>query len=324
MLSANGANQLTLSTYSTTSRSTRVRRFARPVKTTCEAMAASGGKALSLAVVGSGVIGLSVALGLQRAGHHVTLLDRAGGVACPQHSTSYGHAGTFATYANVPVNRPGIVWDLPQLLSATGPLSIKPTPHLLRMAPWFAHFLRNCNADAVEHTALSLGMLLSRAQPAYNAIWEQAAMDVDGPMGKYSTSGHGDLSFSCRQGYLILQKSAAAMAASQAGAALRRRGVAGLRMEALSPEEVMGLEPNLVPSAAAGGAWWFPDGWFVRDPAAVLLALADGFAGAGGELRTGADGDVSSIAPGPRGDGVRLALSGGGSMDADQVCAPAP
>lgn len=34
---------------------------------------------------------------------------------------------------------------------------------------------RNCNADAVEHTALSLGMLLSRAQPAYNAIWEQAS-----------------------------------------------------------------------------------------------------------------------------------------------------
>ena len=101
------------------------------------------GGSKTIAVVGGGFVGLSSALSLQRAGHRVALLDRASAIACPAHSTSFGNAGTFAAYANVPVNKPGIVWDLPKMLtSPTSPLSIKPTPHLLKMIPWFAHFLR--------------------------------------------------------------------------------------------------------------------------------------------------------------------------------------
>ena len=52
-------------------------------------------------------------------------------------------------------------------------------------------------------------------------------------------------------------------------------------MEAIDQAGVLELEPNLRPEAATGGAWWFPDGWFLRDPAALLRAMADGFVDAG-------------------------------------------
>jgi hypothetical protein len=103
-----------------------------------------------VAVVGGGFVGLSCALQVQRAGHRVTLLERAPTVSSPS-SASYGNAGTFAAYANVPVNKPGIVWDLPRMLtSLSSPLSIKPTPHLLKMVPWFYHFLR-CTSPPLCH-----------------------------------------------------------------------------------------------------------------------------------------------------------------------------
>ena len=52
-----------------------------------------------------------------------------------------------------------------------------------------------------------------------------------------------------REGYLLCQKTEEVMRGSQAGAALRRLGLGGaLRMEQLSKDEVLSLEPNLSPN----------------------------------------------------------------------------
>jgi glycine/D-amino acid oxidase-like deaminating enzyme len=67
---------------------------------------------------------------------------------------------------------------------------------------------------------------------------------------------------------------------------MRARHLPGLRMERLSADEVLSLEPQLSPEVCAAGGWLFPDGWFLNDPAALLVALARGFERAGGELRT--------------------------------------
>ena len=61
------------------------------------------------------------------------------------------------------------------------------------------------------------------------------------------------------------------------------------------------MEPNLAAEATAGGALWFPDGWFLRDPAALLQAMADGYVKAGGELLTGAQGSVRGHHGSPQG-----------------------
>ena len=139
-------------------------------------------------------------------------------------------------------------------------------------------------------------------------------MDVDGPMGAYAptAAATGD-TFAARHGYLLLQKDVHAPA-SVATAALRREGLGeDLRMEALDASGVLQLEPNLAPEACAGGAWWFPDGWFLRDPAALLRAMADGFEKNGGEIRCGdgsGGGRVTSLTP--------LSSGGGGGRSPNE------
>ena len=65
-------------------------------------------------VVGGGFVGLSSALHLQRVGFRVTLMEageRVGG----RQSASNGNAGTFAQYACIPVQRPGLWAEAPEV-----------------------------------------------------------------------------------------------------------------------------------------------------------------------------------------------------------------
>ena len=55
-------------------------------------------------VVGAGIVGVSTAIWLQRAGQHVTLIDKAG----PASGTSFGNAGVLAAGAIIPVTTPGL------------------------------------------------------------------------------------------------------------------------------------------------------------------------------------------------------------------------
>jgi glycine/D-amino acid oxidase-like deaminating enzyme len=270
---------------------------------------------MRVAVVGGGFVGLSTALLLRRAGHSVTLIDgAAGGVL----SASHGNAGTFAAYACVHINRPGLVWDVPRMLaSSKSPLSLVPSIHLLRMLPWFAHFLRNCRPDRVQATSMALGSILVRAEAAYDDVWAAAGVHVDDNMGRFARGppAAASLPFSSRNGYLLLQKTQSMMRASQSAAVTRRQCVAGLRMEALTTSEVLQLEPNLSPEAAVGGSWFFPDGWGLREPGALLRALASGFEAAGGEMRCG----TRATALLPKHDGVTIVLDGSSNVEVDQV-----
>merc|ERR1712185_374866 len=97
---------------------------------------------------------------------------------------------------------------------------------------------------------------------------------------------------------------------------MRKRHVADLRVDQLSQDEVLELEPALSPAACRGGALFFPEGWFLNDPSALLRALAAGVERGGGELRTGAS--VVDIR-GADGGGASVALSDGTLLDADEV-----
>jgi hypothetical protein len=88
-------------------------------------------------VVGGGFVGVSCALHLQRVGFRVTLME-AGPSVGGRHAASNGNAGTFARYANVPVQRPGLWRDAPgMILNPRGALRLALNPHLLKMVPWW-------------------------------------------------------------------------------------------------------------------------------------------------------------------------------------------
>ncbi len=115
-----------------------------------------------VAVIGAGVIGLSIALALQARGLSVTVLDREG----PAAGASAGNAGAFAFTDILPLASPGILKKAPRwLLDPLGPLSVPPR-YALEITPWMLRFWRACQPDRVEAaTAAQTALMdLSKAE----------------------------------------------------------------------------------------------------------------------------------------------------------------
>ena len=94
----------------------------------------------NIAVVGAGIVGICSAYFLKKSGFQVTLIDKEK----PGTMTSFGHACSFADYANVPVNYPGLLWDIPSmLLRKDGPLAVD-FFYIIKNLPWAINFLKNC------------------------------------------------------------------------------------------------------------------------------------------------------------------------------------
>jgi D-amino-acid dehydrogenase len=108
---------------------------------------------MKIAVIGAGLIGLTSALTLTKAGHEVWVLDRASG---PGQGAS-GQNGAQLSYAYVaPLANPDTLKALPTLLfSANSPLKLKLSldPAVLN---WFFQFARACNARDARRTTQAL------------------------------------------------------------------------------------------------------------------------------------------------------------------------
>lgn len=96
----------------------------------------------SVLVLGSGVIGVATAFYLARAGHRVTVIDRASG---PAMETSFGNAGQVSPGYSTPWAAPGIpVKAAKWLLQRHSPLSIRPDGSRFQVR-WMGNMLKNCN-----------------------------------------------------------------------------------------------------------------------------------------------------------------------------------
>jgi D-amino-acid dehydrogenase len=100
---------------------------------------------VKIAILGSGVIGVSAAWYLAQAGHEVTVIDRQ---PEPGLETSFANAGQIspgmsAPWASPDTPRKAIVW----LLMRHSPLVVWPLLDPALMA-WVVRFLGNCNASA--------------------------------------------------------------------------------------------------------------------------------------------------------------------------------
>src|SRR5580700_5241438 len=98
---------------------------------------------MKIAVLGGGVIGVTTAYYLAKAGHQVTVLDRQRG---PALETSFANAGEISPGYASPWAAPGIpVKALRWLLMRHAPLILRPTFDLA-MVTWLVRLLRNCTA----------------------------------------------------------------------------------------------------------------------------------------------------------------------------------
>ena len=116
-------------------------------------------QAKTVAVVGAGIVGVSTAIWLQRAGHEVILIDRAG----PAEGTSHGNGGVLASCAIVPVTGPGLLRKAPRMLfDPRAPLFLK-WGYLPRLAPWLMRYLRHANAPDTARIAAALAPLIGNS-----------------------------------------------------------------------------------------------------------------------------------------------------------------
>ncbi|HET9645093.1 MAG TPA: D-amino acid dehydrogenase [Burkholderiaceae bacterium] len=127
-------------------------------------------------VLGSGVIGTSVAYYLTRCGHEVTVLDRQSG---PALETSYANAGEVSPGYSAPWAGPGVpIKAIKWLLMRHRPLVIKPTldPQMWR---WCLQMLANCNDAAYRVNKSRMVRLAEYSRDCLRALREDTGIRYD-------------------------------------------------------------------------------------------------------------------------------------------------
>jgi D-hydroxyproline dehydrogenase len=229
-----------------------------------------------IAVIGAGVIGLTIALELIDRGHEVVLVDPGQ----PGMGASYGNAGTIASYATDPVGTPDVLRALPSLLfSRTSPLAIRHRA-LPSLTPWLARFLWQSLPAQAERNARAITALLHGATER----WDDLALRV---------MGAGILQ---RRGCLYLYETPQAFTAAWSG--LDQRRALGVAVELIGPDRLATLEPGL--PRGLGGAALFTGATFLDDPGRMMGLIATAVLSKARHLRASA----STLTRGP--DGVTI------------------
>lgn len=128
-----------------------------------------------IVVIGAGIVGVSTAIWLQRAGHKVTLIDKTG----PGAGASFGNGGVLAACACVPVTVPGITKKAPaMLLDKNEPLFLK-WGYLPKLLPWLVKYLKHANEVDVQRIARAVSGVTG------DSLHEHQALAKDGPAAKW-------------------------------------------------------------------------------------------------------------------------------------------
>lgn len=247
------------------------------------------GSNLRVVVVGGGVIGVSCAYFLSRAGADVTLFER-GPIAG---EASFGNAGTVSA-GHPPLNRPGRVREgLSRMFDPASPLYVPPRwdPDLWR---WLATFALNCTHEAVARSMEVMGSLGHRTL----ALFEQIVTEEEVACG-YRPNGY----------YHVCSTESGFQDACREAELIRPHGYAP---DALGPEELRRREPALAPGVVGG--IFYPEAATV-DPLAFTRGLAAAAVRRGTKVREGVE--VAEVCVrGGRAVGVSLANRAFESADA--------
>jgi D-amino-acid dehydrogenase len=251
----------------------------------------SRGPGLAVTVIGAGIVGVSCALHLQRRGHRVNLIDRAG----PGEGTSFGNAGVLASSAVLPVAMPGILKAVPRmLLDPMEPLSLR-FPYAAGMLPWLVRYISHATPEKVKAAAAAMATVVGGAVEEHQAL----------------AAGTGAERWIRDCPTLSVFPDEEAFAKDTFGWTLRRKY--GVTVETYRGGEVREVEPSLRPE------WRFAVALrgqgYVTDPLAYVRALAAHFAACGGTVLRRAVRDFEIGPAGPR----RVFADGGEAVDTDLV-----
>lgn len=174
-------------------------------------------------IIGGGIVGLSSAYYLHKAGHQVTVIDKGD----MTDSCSYGNAGMIVPSHFIPLATPGMVSQgVRWMFSSKSPFYVKPSlnPELIS---WGLQFLKKANAEHVEMSAIPLTELSLLSKKLYQELSKEPGFEFD----------------LVEKGILMFYKTEKA-GEEEAHMAEKGRQL-GLDMKVLSPADCLKLQPKL-------------------------------------------------------------------------------
>jgi D-hydroxyproline dehydrogenase len=220
-------------------------------------------KCKSAGVIGAGIQGICIGLQLIKKGIPVTIFDRHDPLSAEYKSASYGNAGHFSPYAVLQFNRTDVLTDVPKmLLSSDGPLALK-WNHVLKMTPWFFHYLKNFNKKSMLHTAKNMHQILSLSNDAYEEVFKE--INISNLVEKKGII------------YVWTNKNLKSRELE-----IKVRNDLGIEQKLLTQKEIIDLEPNLNPVFDAGVI--YESAMHARDPHGILKEIFRLFLKKGGKF----------------------------------------
>lgn len=185
---------------------------------------------MRVVVLGSGVIGVSTAWWLSRAGHDVTVIDRRSG---PAQETSFANGGQISVSYAEPWASPGAPLKLLRwMMRDDAPMVFRPRLDARQWA-WGVQFLRECLPGRFEPNLRAMVRLSEYSRSTLRAMRSELGLEYD----------------QVQRGILHFYRDAAAFEASQRGGGIMRD--LGIDRRVVSPDEVVALEPALDPHRAS-------------------------------------------------------------------------
>lgn len=215
----------------------------------------------SLTIVGSGIVGLCIALTAARAGLRVTVIDPLD----PGRGASFGNGGMISVDAYAPMALPGMLRQVPSWLrDPLGPLAVRPR-YALPVAPWLVKWIRASNIERARRSARALNAL------------HRPALDLYGEM-----LGPADFSSLIRVGGSLQIWEGAGPGRSELTRA-RLRQELDVEVRPVSGDECREIAPGLSPKVDRG--LHFPRNGHTVNPGRLTATLAETIARAGGTFR---------------------------------------
>ena len=214
----------------------------------------------SIAVIGAGIVGASVALALQRDGNRVTLLERKE----PCAGASFGNAGAIVNACCIPTAMPGAAINALRMLSnPKSPLSIKPA-YFHSILPWLMRFVYESRSSRVNKNARDLYAITHRA----NAAWRRLTNDTD-----LSRLLH-------QRGWLKVYGSERSFASTKEARALMDE--IGTPYDVLNAADIEDIEPQLAPIYQRGLLQG--DSLHIHNPQRMVEGMVDLLVSRGGSF----------------------------------------
>ncbi len=225
-------------------------------------------------VLGAGIVGVSVALHLQKRGRSVVLLDRRP----PGQETSYGNAGLIERASIVPYPFPrdiGSVFKYGLNRSNEVRYDISFLP---RIAPWLLQYWRHSSKPRLAEATRAMVPLIERCVLEHEALANEA----------------GVAALMRRNGWIMAMRSQKSLDAAAANA--RALESYGLAYGILDRDALQQQEPHLSDILVGGIHWHDPA--TVTDPGGLTSGYADLFVRNGGRFVSG---DARSLGEDPQG-----------------------